>query len=209
VSTYHHGNLRATLIEQGVELARSEGPDGVVLREVARRAGVSHNAAYRHFADRDALLAEIATVGMQRLAEAMLADMDAVTEPGPLPRATARLRACGRAYVHFAVAEPGLFTTAFAAITTAPDGAAPGPATESPESPEAADPYGLLARALDELEAAGALGDGRREGAEVLCWAAVHGYAVLHLNGPLHDVPETEREAGLQSLLDQVERGLL
>jgi AcrR family transcriptional regulator len=206
VSTYHHGNLRATLIEQGVELARSEGPDGVVLREVARRAGVSHNAAYRHFADRDALLAEIATVGMQRLAEAMLADMDAVTETGPLPRATARLRACGRAYVHFAVAEPGLFTTAFAAITPTPDGAAPGPATESPD---AADPYGLLARALDELEVAGALGDGRREGAEVLCWAAVHGYAVLHLNGPLHDVPETEREAGLQSLLDQVERGLL
>ncbi len=136
MSTYHHGNLRATLIEQGVELARREGPDGVVLREVARRAGVSHNAAYRHFADRDALLAEIATVGMQRLAEAMLADMDAVTETGPLPRATARLRACGRAYVHFAVAEPGLFTAAFAAITPAPDGAAPGPATESPGSPE-------------------------------------------------------------------------
>ncbi len=43
----------------------------------------------------------------------------------------------------------------------------------------------------------------------MLCWAAVHGYAVLHLNGPLHDVPEKEREAGLQSLLDQVERGLL
>ena len=206
MSTYHHGNLRVTLVEQGVELARSQGPDGVVLREVARRAGVSHNAAYRHFADRDALLAVIAAVGMQRLAEAMLTDMDAVTETGPLPRATARLRACGRAYVHFAVAEPGLFTTAFAAITPGPDGTAPGPATESTD---AADPYGLLARALDELEAAGALGDGRRENAEVLCWAAVHGYAVLHLNGPLHGVPETEREAGLQSLLDQVERGLL
>jgi AcrR family transcriptional regulator len=206
VTGYHHGNLRAALLEQGVELARAQGPDGVVLREVARRAGVSHNAAYRHFADRDALLAQIAAVGMQRLAEAMLTDMDAVAETEPLPRATARLRACGRAYVHFAVAEPGLFTSAFAAITPAPDGTAPDGATEVPE---AADPYGLLARALDELEAAGALGDGRREGAEVLCWAAVHGYAVLHLDGPLHNVPEAEREAGLESLLDQVERGLL
>ncbi len=204
MSTYHHGNLRATLIEQGVELARSEGPDGVVLREVARRAGVSHNAAYRHFADRDALLAEIAGVGMQRLAGAMLTDMDAVAETAPLPRATARLRACGRAYVHFALAEPGLFTVAFATATP------PGDGTDgSAEPPEVHDPYGLLGRALDELEAAGALGQGRREGAEVLCWSAVHGYAVLHLDGPLHDVPEAEREAGLESLLDQVERGLV
>jgi AcrR family transcriptional regulator len=201
VSTYHHGNLRASLIEQGVELARSEGPDGVVLREVARRAGVSHNAAYRHFADRDALLAEIAAVGMQRLGGAMLADMDAVAETAPLPRAIARLRACGRAYVHFAVAEPGLFTVAFAAATPAPEG-------EADPAAEADDPYGLLGRSLDELEAAGALGQGRREGAEVLCWSAVHGYAVLHLDGPLHDVPPAEREAGLESLLDQIERGL-
>ncbi len=202
MSTYHHGNLRASLIEQGVELARSEGPDGVVLREVARRAGVSHNAAYRHFADREALLAEIAAVGMQRLGGAMLADMDAVAETAPLPRAIARLRACGRAYVHFAVAEPGLFTVAFAAATP-PEGT-----TATDAAPAADDPYGLLGRSLDELEAAGALGQGRREGAEVLCWSAVHGYAVLHLDGPLHDVPPTEREAGLESLLDQIERGL-
>jgi AcrR family transcriptional regulator len=205
VSTYHHGNLRASLIEQGVELARSEGPDGVVLREVARRAGVSHNAAYRHFADRDALLAEIATVGMQRLGEAMLADMDAVAESAPLPRAIARLRACGRAYVHFAVAEPGLFSVAFAATTPSPEG---GVADDAGSAPDPQDPYGLLGRSLDELQAAGALGQGRREGAEVLCWAAVHGYAVLHLDGPLHDVPPAEREAGLDSLLDQIERGL-
>jgi AcrR family transcriptional regulator len=206
VSTYHHGNLRATLIEQGVELARSEGPDGVVLREVARRAGVSHNAAYRHFADRDALLAEIAAVGMRRLGEAMLSEMDAVAETEPLPRASARLRACGRAYVHFAVAEPGLFTVAFAAATPAP---ADTPREPTSRPADAQDPYGLLGRALDELEAAGALGQGRREGAEVLCWSAVHGYAVLHLDGPLHGVPEEEREAGLESLLDQIERGLI
>ena len=57
---YHHGNLRETLVAAGVELARTGGPDAVVLRAVSRQAGVSHNAAYRHFADHDELLAAVA-----------------------------------------------------------------------------------------------------------------------------------------------------
>ena len=64
---YHHGNLRPVLVDTAVELARTTGPDGVVLREVARRAGVSHNAAYRHFADRAALLAEVSDCAMADL----------------------------------------------------------------------------------------------------------------------------------------------
>jgi AcrR family transcriptional regulator len=207
MSSYHHGHLRSTLLEQGVELARAQGPEGVVLREVARRSGVSHNAAYRHFADRNALLAEIAEVGMQRLGLAMLAEMDQVAlEPGP-DRARARLRATGRAYVNFALAEPGLFAVAFASVDVQPDSSDLSVATQVDEqvSPH---PYGLLGQALDELDAVGGMAPDRREGAEVLCWSAVHGYAVLHLDGPLHAVPEVERSAGLESLLDQIQRGL-
>jgi hypothetical protein len=70
-------------------------------------------------------------------------------------------------------------------------------------------PYDLLSQALDELTASGGLPPGRREGAEVLCWSAVHGFAVLHLDGPLRDVPGSERDLALESLLDQVERGLV
>ena len=55
---YHHGSLRSALIEASIALAREGGPDRVILREAARAAGVSHSAAYRHFADRDALLAD-------------------------------------------------------------------------------------------------------------------------------------------------------
>ena len=62
---------------------------------------------------------------------------------------------------------------------------------------------------LDELVLAGAVSLERREGAEALCWSAVHGFAVLHLHGPLHDVPVQEREASLDQLLDQIQRGLL
>jgi AcrR family transcriptional regulator len=199
VSTYHHGNLRATLIEQGVELARSEGPDGVVLREVARRAGVSHNAAYRHFADRDALLAEVARVGMQRLRQAMQERLDAVDRGGPSdpgPRALERLRATGTAYVEFAIAEPGLFDVAFSSI---PD---------EDELDADTDPYDLLTHVLDEGVAAGVIDPDRREGAEVICWAAVHGFATLHVQGPRASAPVEEREATLEVMLDHVARGL-
>ena len=64
---YHHGNLRAALIDTAVGQARAGGADAVVLRDAARRTGVSHNAAYRHFTDRDDLLAEVSECGMAEL----------------------------------------------------------------------------------------------------------------------------------------------
>jgi AcrR family transcriptional regulator len=212
MGTYHHGNLRPALVEAAVALAQARGPEGVVLREVARQTGVSHNAAYRHFADREALLSEVGQVAMRELARAMTAEMARVEERKPAARAVARLRATGRAYVHFALSQPGLFDVAFAAHT----GPAPAPADEdvataeqSAADPADADPYALLGLVLDELVAAGAITPERREGAEALCWSAVHGFAVLHLHGPLRDVPEPEREESLEQLLDQIQRGQL
>ena len=117
MSTYHHGNLRPALIEAAAELARTSGPDGVVLREVARRTGVSHNAAYRHFADRDALLSEVAALAMERLGQAMSSRLDAVDLADPAQRSAEQLRAVGRAYVDYALEEPGLFEVAFAGGT--------------------------------------------------------------------------------------------
>src|SRR3954454_1380253 len=70
-STYHHGDLRAALVQTATELARAEGPDGVVLRETARRVGVSHNAAYRHFTDRTELMSAVASNALGELATAM------------------------------------------------------------------------------------------------------------------------------------------
>jgi AcrR family transcriptional regulator len=218
MGTYHHGNLRPALVETAVGLAQASGPEGVVLREVARQTGVSHNAAYRHFADRDELLAEVAQVAMLELAGAMTAEMAGVAEREPLPRAVARLRATGRAYVHFALAPPGLFEVAFAAhggvtLDDEPDEPAEPDESDEPEAeddgPPEGDPYALLGLVLDDLVRAGGVTTERRAGAEALCWSAVHGFAVLHLHGPLRDVPADEREQSLELLLDQIQRGLL
>ena len=205
-ASYHHGNLRAALVETGLAMARESGPDGVALREVARRVGVSHNAAYRHFADREQLLAVIAEHGMDLLTEAMEARLATVpADLDPVARAQARLREVGRAYVEFALAEPGLFRTAFTSH--------PHEAPEHPEvSPEAhgddGGPYGLLNTVLDELVEVGYLSPERRPAADVVCWAGVHGFAVLHLDGPLAESPAPEREAAMSRFFEVVERGL-
>jgi AcrR family transcriptional regulator len=193
---YHHGNLRAALVEAGAELARTAGPDGVVLREVARRTGVSHNAAYRHFADRDELLGEIATLASDQLEQAMQRRLDAVTATDPALRARTRLRETGRAYVEFALAEPGLFRVAFCP-TDAADG-----------TPDDAAPYVLLGQVLDELVEAGVLSPADRMGADVVCWAAVHGLSVLLLEGPLRGLNADERDGVLEKLLGTIEQGL-
>jgi AcrR family transcriptional regulator len=173
----------------------------VVLREVARRTGVSHNAAYRHFADRDALLVEVAALGMERLGEAMRRRLDEVRIEDPKRRSAEQLRAVGRAYVDFALTEPGLFKVAFAA--------SPDPGVAAPTPPEgASNPYDLLNQVLDECVTAGSVSPDRRAGADVVCWAAVHGFALLHLDGPLHELPAEERTTTLEVMLDHISRGL-
>ena len=194
MNAYHHGHLREELVRHAVELAREKGPEGVVLREVARRAGVSHNAAYRHFADRDELLAEVAATGLHQLEEAMLRRLRPWRSMEPVARARRRLTEVGRAYVLFALSEPGLFDVAFS-----------GPVMQQPQD---SGPYALLGRVIDEIVEAGGMPAERRPGAEVTCWSAVHGFAVLHLHGPLRKMPARERERRLDQMLSTVDLGL-
>jgi AcrR family transcriptional regulator len=197
---YHHGNLRAVLVDVAVELVRSRGSDGVVLREVARRAGVSHNAAYRHFDDRAALLAEVSNSAMADLEGEMKERIDAVEIEDPVARAIERLRETGRAYVGFALREPGLFAVAFTSLA--------GPAAHE-ASNRPTGPYALLNGALEELVERGVLPPERREGAAVACWALVHGFAELHLDGPLREIPAETRARMLENVFDIIQPGLV
>lgn len=201
---YHHGQLRDALVEAGVALARAEGPEAVVLRAATRAAGVSHNAAYRHFADRDELLRAVCERCMTRLA-LLMEERTAALPPDPDPVAAAwdRLNALGRAYVEFATTEPGWFRTAFAVPHTT-DSFAPGEGVGA----SGLGPYDLLGARLDELVDAGAIPAERRPGAEYAAWSAVHGLSTLLNDGPLRDLPAPERERALDVLLDTVTRGL-
>jgi AcrR family transcriptional regulator len=181
------GDVRAGLVAAGVELARVGGPDAVVLREATRIVGVVPNAAYRHFADRDELLAEVCTAAMNQLAERMAADIARVRgQRGNPAAAQRRLGAIGAAYLEFARAEPGLFATAFAV----PQQHAY--AARDTTGEPARTPLGLLRAALDELVEAGVLDPQRREGIEYPIWSLVHGTAVLTGPGPLRDTSDAE-----------------
>jgi len=192
VSTYHHGNLREALVTAAVELGREKGPDGIVIREVARRTGVSHNAAYRHFADRDELLHEVTQVGLDGLSAAMLKRVKRVRVSDPVERARRRLRELGKAYVEYALAEPGLFAVAFT----------------GPSLGDLIGPYELLSEALDECLAVGFVPAEKRDGAELSCWAGVHGFSLLYGTGPLRDAPRRQRDADLNRLLDRIDDSL-
>jgi AcrR family transcriptional regulator len=201
---YHHGALHSALVEASIALAREGGPDRVILREAARAAGVSHSAAYRHFADRDALLAEVSRFARNELAAQMRRRVNRTKGPRD------RLRAVGTAYIDFALSEPGLFRTAFASHPATFRDAEHDRATtgEDPTHSTGADPFEVLGQVLDEAQAAGLLDPRLRPGAQIAAWSAVHGLAGLLLDGPLPTNAAAIRFARGQ-VLDLVERGLL
>ncbi|HUH84425.1 MAG TPA: TetR/AcrR family transcriptional regulator [Stellaceae bacterium] len=202
--TYRHGDLRRALLEAGIALARVGGPEAVVLREATRRLGVVPNAAYRHFASRQELLRGVRAAALSALAVAIEKELSPLA-PSDLPAdmARARLRAVGSAYLRFAQKETGLFRTAFAVLDDAPTAADPEMAGES-----GLNPFQLLGAALDRMVEGGELPAARRPGAEYLAWSAVHGLAILMIDGPLRRSPRAQLDDLGHRLVEMVEKGL-
>jgi len=183
-ATYHHGDLRRTLLNTALTLVAERGPEGFSLREAARAVGVSPAAAYRHFADKPELLAALAAEGHGRLAATMEKAAGRVDAPDRGARASATLIAIGRAYVDFAVKNPSFFRVMFGSHLREA-GYEPGCA------PSGRDAYQILAATLDELVASGAMPPERRAGAEIAAWSMVHGFSTLLLDGAM---PFTARQ---------------
>ncbi len=188
---YHHGDLRMALIDAGLHLTRSGGPEALTIREATRRVGVSPNAAYRHFVDREALLGAVATAIQHRMAARMARSHGSSD-------ARDRLRTVGVGYIKFALDEPGWFTVAF--FSADPIGLS--------EETASAPPYLALVDALDAMVDAGTLAPGRREGAEWPCWSAVHGFAELALRGPLRHASRREIDALAGRTVDDIIAGV-
>ena len=202
-TSYRHGDLRRALIEAGVDLAREGGPAAVVLREATRRAGVTPNAAYRHFADRQALLDAVCSSCQALVARAIEADQAAIRTTDPLEAARLRFRAVGTGYLRFALEEPGQFQTAFSASSDLESATSSARAGDSGLTP-----FQLLTEALDDLVRVQLLAPERRPATEFLAWSAVHGLAELFIDGPLRALPAPVKQALIVRVIDMVEKGL-
>lgn len=200
--SYHHGDLRNALVRSAAVLAEQGGPESVTVRATARDVGVSPTAAYRHFAGHEGLLAAIKDLASEQLAAAMSRSLAEVppAPADPVRGAVHHLEALGRGYLAFALAEPGLFRTAFCRDAATPPDPIPGELTQ--------DPYGLLSAAIDALVEVGYLAATDRPHAEVAAWSTVHGLALLMLDGPLRDLPPEVRHDVQERVLRVVVRGL-
>ncbi|HTW66359.1 MAG TPA: TetR/AcrR family transcriptional regulator [Bryobacteraceae bacterium] len=168
---YHHADLKQTLLDAAVALIAEVGPQAFTLREVARRAGVSHNAPYRHFQDKDDLLAAVAAQGFDRLTESMLRAM----KKGQ--GASERLRLAGRGYVQFALHWPQHIRVMF-------DG--PRPQEERPEYAAAGSrAFQTLLDAIIAVQTEGELPQGDPQTYAIASWSAMHGLAKLAVGGQL------------------------
>ncbi len=170
---YHHGDLRNALIQAGLTILATEGMHGLSLRAVARRAGVSQTAPYRHFANKEALLAAIAQEGFVRLATAT---RTAIAHFPDDP--AAQLAAAHAAYVQFALDNPDHLRVMFSGLLVGPN---------RPETLQAAAmaAFGLLVSLVQAGQRVAVLREGDPVQFAVAAWAMMHGLAVIVLEHQL------------------------
>src|SRR6185295_7820067 len=176
---YHHGNLRRALLDEALATIRVEGVDGLTLREIGARVGVSRTALYRHFADKRALLAAVATEGFRTLRQQLVSSW----EDGG--RGHAAFESMGVAYVRFAVANPSHYRVMFGGFVN-PDACDPELAAE------AAGAFQALVDALAALQRDGIMRAEDTVKMARFVWAVVHGVAMLGIDGQLPEAGAVE-----------------
>jgi len=195
-SNYHHGNLPDTLLEYAIAVLNEAGVEGLSLREVARRAGVSHSAAYRHYADKKSMLAAVAVWGFSELHDRIRSQI------GPFSGAPrTRLFAAVRAYVAFGQTYPHLLRVMFGDL----------PHSEFPELQAAARrTFDLLLDILAEGQQQGMIVEGDLRRITLAVWAAFHGLTEI-LNAekiPYQQPAARYHEQLVRSTLELLMRGI-
>lgn len=188
---YHHGDLHRALLDAALEVLSREGASALTLREVARRAGVTHAAPYRHFADKQALLATVAEEGFRMLAAEMASG--AAGHPGDPGRG---LQAIGTAYVRFATTKRAHFQVMFGNHVDW--------TCEHLKLEESADhAFGILISQVGACQAAGLIRPGDPLVPALCAWSMVHGLSELVANGQFNalelSVPPLEQLVGIMN----------
>jgi AcrR family transcriptional regulator len=166
---YHHANLRKTLLDAAVVLIGEVGPRAFTLREVARRAGVSHNAPYRHFASKDELLVAVAAEGFDRLGATMQKSLARGQSP------LERLQLCGCGYVEFALRWPQHLQVMFDLPEAVREGC-----NEAAENA-----FLVLLNCITAAQRSGDFAAGDPLPLAWTAWSLVHGIAKLAISGNL------------------------
>jgi AcrR family transcriptional regulator len=172
---YHHGNLRRALLDAAIALIQSEGADALTLRAAARGAGVSQAAPYRHFTDKDGLLAAVAEEGFRLMTAGMRAAAAAHADD-----AIGALRACGLTYVAFARAHPAHFRVMFGRYVAN--------RAAHPDLREAAgEAFAQVEACIVAGQQAGFVVEGDVTSLAITSWATIHGLASLLVDGQLEE----------------------
>lgn len=190
---YHHGDLRRTVIETALDMLQEEKGWQFTLREVARRAGVSHAAPYKHFPDKAALLVELAMIGFDRLRESL-----AAAKSGAPATLREEFASIARAYVAFGIDNPALYRLMFSAEE--------GKAVGMHLNERALAVFDVAVEILHRGQAAGSIRQRPIEGQAAACWGLVHGVTLLAIDGLL--VPEKVGSAPLEAALSTLMEGL-
>lgn len=191
---YHHGDLRRTVIETALAMLREGNGWQFTLREVARRAGVSHAAPYKHFPDKAALLEELALTGFDRLRQAFEAEAPPVGAP-----AKDEFMYVARTYIQFGIANPALYHLMFSTEGK----------TESVKlSERALAAFGVLIGLLERGQSDGVFRRRPVQGQAAACWGLVHGLTTLAIDQLLspEKVGPNAIEAAVSSLLEGIAR---
>jgi AcrR family transcriptional regulator len=190
---YHHGDLRRALIETALGMLQKDKSWQFTLREVARRAGVSHTAPYRHFPDKAALLAELARVGFDKMGEQLTAAIQ-----GNLS-IDEQLIAIAKAYIKFGTSNPALYHLMFSADA--------GEKEDVHLHERAMATLNVLITSLKRGQEDGTFKIRPIQGQAAACFAMVHGLTMLAINGLL--LPEKFGENSIESALATLLEGLV
>lgn len=206
---YHHGNLREALIAAAIELIHESGSMEFTLRQLAKRIGVSHAAAYHHFTDKNAILAAVAREGFHDLEAALDA---AVEQAGDDPMEC--LATLSVTYVQFAREHTAHFRVMFGeqAASAAREAEAVEP-DEEEEPEEAPIHFGAsttrkIAECVRQCQGQKLVREGSAEEMATLFWSFVHGAAHLHINGHLASGGDGQIEEAIGSMATTIFRGI-